>query len=70
MNYWSAEMTNLDVTQPLFDYFQVSIYIFLCFWPLPLTLLQKTWTPRGAFTAQMLYNISRGWVTHSEVSNR
>lgn len=29
MNYWSAEMTNLDVTQPLFDYFQVSIYIYL-----------------------------------------
>jgi hypothetical protein len=23
MNYWSAEMTNLDVTRPLFDYLQV-----------------------------------------------
>ncbi|KAF8234486.1 glycoside hydrolase family 95 protein [Tricholoma matsutake] len=49
MNYWSAEMTNLDVTQSLFDYFQ------------------KTWAPRGAFTAQVLYNISRGWVTHNEI---
>lgn len=24
MNYWSAEMSNLDVTQPLFDYIQVN----------------------------------------------
>ncbi|KAF8066795.1 glycoside hydrolase family 95 protein [Lyophyllum atratum] len=49
MNYWGAEMTNLDVTRPLFDYFQ------------------KTWEPRGALTAQVLYNISRGWVTHNEI---
>ncbi|GLB41068.1 putative glycosyl hydrolase family 65, N-terminal domain [Lyophyllum shimeji] len=50
MNYWAAEMTNLDVTSPLFDYFE------------------KTWAPRGAFTAQVLYNISRGWVTHNEMN--
>ncbi|TFK65990.1 glycoside hydrolase family 95 protein [Pluteus cervinus] len=49
MNYWSADMTNLDVSRPLFDY------------------MQKTWAPRGAFTAQVLYNISRGWVTHNEI---
>ncbi|KDQ10793.1 glycoside hydrolase family 95 protein [Botryobasidium botryosum FD-172 SS1] len=49
MNYWSAEMSNLDVTRPLFDYFE------------------KTWAPRGAMTAQTLYNISRGWVAHNEV---
>ena len=24
MNYWPAEMTNIDVTRPLFDYFEVS----------------------------------------------
>lgn len=29
--------------------------------------LQKTWAPRGAETAQYLYNISEGWVTHNEV---
>lgn len=23
MNYWGAEMTNMDVTRPLFDYFEV-----------------------------------------------
>ncbi|KDR70259.1 hypothetical protein GALMADRAFT_230242 [Galerina marginata CBS 339.88] len=28
---------------------------------------QKTWAPRGAETAQVLYNISRGWVTHNEI---
>ncbi|KAG5725450.1 putative alpha-fucosidase A [Termitomyces sp. T112] len=50
MNYWAAEMTNLDVTIPLFNYFE------------------KTWAPRGAYTAQVLYNISRGWVTHNEMN--
>jgi alpha-L-fucosidase 2 len=50
MNYWSAEMSNLDVTAPLFTYFQ------------------KNWAPRGAYTAQVLYNISRGWVTHNEMN--
>lgn len=50
MNYWSAEMSNLDVTLPLFTYFE------------------KNWAPRGAYTAQVLYNISRGWVTHNEMN--
>ncbi|KAJ6536950.1 Six-hairpin glycosidase-like protein [Mycena capillaripes] len=50
MNYWSAEMSNLDVTASLFTYFE------------------KNWAPRGAQTAQVLYNISRGWVTHNEMN--
>ncbi|KAG5642258.1 hypothetical protein DXG03_003335 [Asterophora parasitica] len=50
MNYWAAEMTNIDVTRPLFDYFQ------------------KTCAPRGDITAQVLYNISRGWVVHNELN--
>ncbi|KAF7303769.1 Glycoside hydrolase family 95 protein [Mycena indigotica] len=50
MNYWSAEMSNLDVTSSLFNYFE------------------KNWAPRGAYTAQVLYNISRGWVTHNEMN--
>ncbi|KAJ7489437.1 glycoside hydrolase family 95 protein [Mycena latifolia] len=50
MNYWSAEMSNLDVTSSLFTYFE------------------KTWVPRGTQTAQVLYNISRGWVTHNEMN--
>ncbi|PFH51636.1 glycoside hydrolase family 95 protein [Amanita thiersii Skay4041] len=50
MNYWSAEMTNLDVSQSLFNYFE------------------KTWVPRGEYTARVLYNISRGWVTHNEMN--
>ncbi|KAJ7864980.1 glycoside hydrolase family 95 protein [Mycena olivaceomarginata] len=50
MNYWSAEMSNLDVMKPLFTYFE------------------KNWAPRGAYTAQVLYNISRGWVTHNEMN--
>ncbi|KAI0055966.1 hypothetical protein BV25DRAFT_1921377 [Artomyces pyxidatus] len=31
-------------------------------------LMEKTWAPRGAQTAQVLYNISRGWVTHDEMN--
>ncbi|EGN94360.1 glycoside hydrolase family 95 protein [Serpula lacrymans var. lacrymans S7.3] len=49
MNYWFAEMANLNVTQSLFDY------------------MEKTWAPRGAETALILYNISQGWVTHDEI---
>ncbi|KAL5504959.1 hypothetical protein ACEPAH_7622 [Sanghuangporus vaninii] len=29
--------------------------------------LEKTWAPRGAYTAQVLYNITRGWVGHNEI---
>ncbi|KAF8664131.1 hypothetical protein AX16_000821 [Volvariella volvacea WC 439] len=49
MNYWSADMTDIDVNKPLFD------------------LLEKTWAPRGAYTARVLYNVTRGWVTHNEI---
>ncbi|KAH9923863.1 glycoside hydrolase family 95 protein [Fomitopsis serialis] len=49
MNHWFAEMTNMDVVLPLFDY------------------IENTWAPRGVSTAQILYNISRGWVTHDEI---
>ncbi|KAH9838020.1 glycoside hydrolase family 95 protein [Rhodofomes roseus] len=50
MNHWFAEMTNMDVVLPLFNY------------------IENTWAPRGASTAQILYNISRGWVTHDEMN--
>lgn len=50
MNYWSSEMTGLDVTQSLWDY------------------MEKDWAPRGAYTAKVLYNITRGWVTHNEMN--
>ncbi|KXN85658.1 putative alpha-fucosidase A [Leucoagaricus sp. SymC.cos] len=50
MNYWSAEMTNLDVTTSLFEYFL------------------KNWAPRGAYTAEVLYNTTRGWVVHNEMN--
>ncbi|KAK7040767.1 hypothetical protein VNI00_009673 [Paramarasmius palmivorus] len=50
MNYWSAEMSNMDVTKSLFDYFE------------------KNWAPRGALTAQRVYNITRGWVVHNEMN--
>ncbi|TFK91898.1 glycoside hydrolase family 95 protein [Polyporus arcularius HHB13444] len=49
MNYWFAELTDMDVVKPLFDYFE------------------KNWVPRGSLTAQYLYNISEGWVTHNEI---
>jgi alpha-L-fucosidase 2 len=30
--------------------------------------MEKTWAPRGAYTAKVLYNITRGWVTHNEMN--
>ncbi|KZT25594.1 glycoside hydrolase family 95 protein [Neolentinus lepideus HHB14362 ss-1] len=30
--------------------------------------MEKTWAPRGSLTAQILYNISEGWVTHDEMN--
>lgn len=66
MNYWSAEMTNLELMTSLFDYINVGF----SFIPgvQDLMMLKKTWAPRGAYTAQVLYNMSQGWVTHDEVS--
>ncbi|KAI0313168.1 glycoside hydrolase family 95 protein [Amylostereum chailletii] len=29
--------------------------------------MEKTWAPRGVSTAQTLYNITSGWITHSEI---
>lgn len=31
------------------------------------TYMEKTWVPRGQETARILYNTTRGWVTHNEV---
>ncbi|KAF9053868.1 glycoside hydrolase family 95 protein [Hymenopellis radicata] len=28
---------------------------------------EKTWVPRGEYTAEVLYNNSRGWVVHNEI---
>ncbi|KAG8951193.1 hypothetical protein FRC04_006675 [Tulasnella sp. 424] len=50
MNYWGAEITDLDVTDSLWDY------------------MAKTWIPRGQETAGILYNTTRGWVTHNEMN--
>ncbi|OSX62210.1 glycoside hydrolase family 95 protein [Postia placenta MAD-698-R-SB12] len=36
----------------------------------PSSQITNTWAPRGAETAQILYNISRGWVTHDEMNVR
>ena len=68
MNYWFAEMTNMNLVTPLFDYIEVrpdgirSQQVSLSM------SQQKTWGPRGSETAQILYNITRGFVTHNEVS--
>ncbi|KDQ23310.1 glycoside hydrolase family 95 protein [Pleurotus ostreatus PC15] len=57
MNYWPAESTGLDLTKSLFDYMEPYVVVF-----------EKNWAPRGAYTAQVLYNISRGWVVHNELN--
>ncbi|KAI0339318.1 glycoside hydrolase family 95 protein [Trametopsis cervina] len=51
MNYWFAEMTGMPSN--------VVTPLF--------DYIEKTWAPRGTETAQVLYNISRGWVTHNEI---
>ncbi|KAJ7584657.1 glycoside hydrolase family 95 protein [Mycena floridula] len=53
MNYWSAEMSFADSKEVIRPLFDY---------------IQKTWAPRGAETALVLYNISRGWVTHNEMN--
>ncbi|EKM53204.1 glycoside hydrolase family 95 protein [Phanerochaete carnosa HHB-10118-sp] len=30
--------------------------------------IENTWAPRGAYTAEVLYNINQGWVTHDEMN--
>lgn len=66
MNYWAAEMTNMNLVKPLFDYMEVSTSTSRG--PMVrLNVCKKTWVPRGTETAQILYNITRGWVTHNEV---
>lgn len=67
MNYWSAETTNLDVSQSLFDYMEVNVPVHMTHEVSYVPFPQKTWAPRGAYTAEVLYNITRGWVTHNEV---
>ena len=66
MNYWFAEMTNMNLVKPLFDYIEVCVTWFLNTY-LHSHSRQKTWVPRGMETATILYNITRGWVTHNEV---
>ncbi|KAG9003838.1 hypothetical protein FRB94_008480 [Tulasnella sp. JGI-2019a] len=50
MNYWAAEIMDVDVTASLWTY------------------MEKTWVPRGQQTAKILYNTTRGWVTHNEMN--
>ncbi|KAJ8689819.1 hypothetical protein PTI98_012681 [Pleurotus ostreatus] len=64
-NPWSAD-------------YHVNINLQMNYWPaestgLDLTkslfdYMEKNWAPRGAYTAQVLYNISRGWVVHNELN--
>ena len=67
MNYWFAEMTNMDVITPLFDYIEVRRMNHVYRYNFRSLSLQKTWAPRGAETRRILYNITRGFVTHDEV---
>ncbi|KDQ52890.1 glycoside hydrolase family 95 protein [Jaapia argillacea MUCL 33604] len=52
MNYWMVESTFSDST-----------VLTQSLWD----YMENTWAPRGAYTAEVLYNISQGWVTHDEV---
>ena len=72
MNYWFAEMTNMnDLTIPVFDYLEVRIdWMASNIGSRDSSPRQKTWAPRGAYTAGVLYNTSEGWVTHNEVCMR
>lgn len=52
MNYWAAETTNMGSA------LTQSLWDYM----------QYTWAPRGAYTAEVLYNITRGWVVHNEMN--
>lgn len=52
MNYWAAETTNMGSE------------LIQSLWD----YMQYTWAPRGAYTAEVLYNITRGWVVHNEMN--
>ncbi|KAF4585052.1 hypothetical protein EYR40_001887 [Pleurotus pulmonarius] len=64
-NPWSAD-------------YHVNINLQMNYWPAESTgldvtkslfdYMEKNWAPRGAYTAQVLYNISRGWVVHNELN--
>lgn len=65
--YWPVETTGMDITQTLWDFIQVILEAYLN--TVILISLQKTVVPRGGDTAAILYNVSRGWVMHDEVSS-
>ena len=52
MCYWAAEITNMGPS------------VMQGLWD----YMEYTWAPRGEYTAEVLYNISCGWVTHNEMN--
>ncbi|OCB90700.1 glycoside hydrolase family 95 protein [Sanghuangporus baumii] len=68
----------IDAANPWSADYHVNINIQMNYWFAEATnldvaqslfdFLEKTWAPRGAYTAQVLYNINQGWVGHNEAS--
>ncbi|KAG8889106.1 hypothetical protein FRB98_005721 [Tulasnella sp. 332] len=71
MNYWGAEAsdgkhphgertTDRCLANQIMD-----VDVTASLW----TYMEKTWVPRGQETARILYNTTRGWVTHNEMTH-
>ncbi|EPQ51576.1 hypothetical protein GLOTRDRAFT_108097 [Gloeophyllum trabeum ATCC 11539] len=61
-NPWSAD-ANINVQMNYWMAEMTGMNVTQSLWD----YMQKTWAPRGSLTAQILYNISEGWVTHNEI---
>ncbi|KAF8908099.1 glycoside hydrolase family 95 protein [Gymnopilus junonius] len=63
-NAWSAD-ANINLQM---NYWMAEMTGLSSLTPSLFNYIEKTWAPRGAYTAQVLYNISRGWVVHDEMN--
>ncbi|KAF8523416.1 glycoside hydrolase family 95 protein [Gautieria morchelliformis] len=61
-NPWGAD-SNINIQMNYWSAEPTSLNVTASLW----NYIEKNWAPRGAETAQLLYNISRGWVTHNEI---
>ncbi|GJJ13013.1 hypothetical protein Clacol_007262 [Clathrus columnatus] len=63
-NPWGADYhSNINLQMNYWSAESTNLNVTASLWD----YLEKNWAPRGAVTAQLLYNISRGWVTHDEI---
>ncbi|KAA1477785.1 glycoside hydrolase family 95 protein [Dentipellis sp. KUC8613] len=64
-NMWSADYhANINTQMNYWMAEMLGLNVTQSMWD----YMEKTWAPRGSETAQILYNIDQGWVTHNEMN--